>query len=178
MTTQTKTCTKCKETKLVSEFHRDKHTTDGYSVYCRMCGRKKIKEYVENLKNDPIKYQQRLTKAYRRRRDRMHNDPAFRNGSNIRTRINMALKHHIKSQKTYELLGCTVEELKQYLESKFTNGMSWDNYGKGGWHVDHIVPCSAFDLSDPVEQKQCFHYTNLQPLWEIENLLKSDKWVV
>jgi len=56
--------------------------------------------------------------------------------------------------------------------------MTWDNYGRkeGQWSIDHIIPCAIFDLSDPIEQKQCFHYTNLQPLWHIDNLKKSDKY--
>lgn len=53
--------------------------------------------------------------------------------------------------------------------------MSWENYGIRGWHIDHIKPCASFDLSIIEEQKECFHYTNLQPLWWHENLAKSDK---
>jgi hypothetical protein len=53
--------------------------------------------------------------------------------------------------------------------------MSWGNYGLHGWHVDHIIPCASFDLTDPEQQRQCFHYTNLQPLWAEDNLRKSDK---
>ena len=55
--------------------------------------------------------------------------------------------------------------------------MSWDNWSIKGWHIDHIRPCSSFDLSDPTQQKECFHYTNLQPLWASENLKKNNKWV-
>jgi len=74
------------------------------------------------------------------------------------------------------MLGCTIEELKVHIQRLFAEGMSWDNYGQ--WHIDHIVPCSVFDLSDPVEQQQCFHYTNLQPLWAEDNMTKSDKILV
>lgn len=56
--------------------------------------------------------------------------------------------------------------------------MSWENYGFYGWHIDHIKPCSKFDLTDPKQQEQCFHYSNLQPLWAIENFKKSDKYVI
>lgn len=83
----------------------------------------------------------------------------------IRSRIIKALKNNNtkKTNKTTELLGCTIYDLKLYLESKFTTGMTWENYGE--WHIDHIKPCSSFDLTDIEQQKICFHYTNLQPLW-------------
>jgi hypothetical protein len=64
------------------------------------------------------------------------------------------------------------------MESKFLPGMTWDNRGLRGWHIDHIVPCSFFDLANPEQQRKCFHYTNLQPLWAADNLRKSDKLVV
>ena len=72
-----------------------------------------------------------------------------------------------------ELLGCTFDELKKHLESKFSDGMNWNNYGRKGWHIDHIVPCCFFDLTRIDEQKKCFHYTNLQPLWAKTNLFKA-----
>lgn len=91
-----------------------------------------------------------------------------------RVRINKLLKNKSKSIKTLKLLGCTSQELVAYIESKFQDGMTWDNHGIKGWHVDHIIPCASFDLSNPEQQKQCFHYTNLQPLWWNENLSKGD----
>lgn len=72
---------------------------------------------------------------------------------------------------TIKLIGCSIEQLKQHLEKQFKLGMSWFNYGK--WHVDHIKPCASFDLTDIEQQKQCFNYTNLQPLWAEENLVKG-----
>jgi len=80
-----------------------------------------------------------------------------------------------KSNKNLELIGCSINELRKYLESKFKDGMSWSNYGMHGWHIDHIKPCDSFDLKDPLQQKECFHYSNLQPLWALENILKSNK---
>ena len=85
----------------------------------------------------------------------------------------MAIKNDIKYFKTTNLIGCTVEQLKQHLESHFKVGMFWSNYGK--WHIDHIKPCASFDLSKESEQKKCFHYTNLQPLWAKENREKGSK---
>jgi hypothetical protein len=86
----------------------------------------------------------------------------------------MALKGICKSARTMKLVGCSIEELKNYLKKQFVAGMSWKNHGK--WHVDHIRPCITFDLSKPNEQRKCFHYTNLQPLWAIDNLEKKDKF--
>ncbi len=100
-------------------------------------------------------------------------NPNFRILSLLRTRLWFALKDNRKSKRTTELLGCSVEFLRQYLESKFVRGMTWDNAGK--WHVDHIKPCSSFNLGTIKEQNKCFHYTNLQPMWGVENLKKGSK---
>ena len=74
-----------------------------------------------------------------------------------------------------KMLGCSFEFLRNYIESKFLEGMTWENHGYYGWHIDHIIPCSSFDLSIKENQFKCFHYTNLQPLWAFENLSKGDK---
>ena len=78
------------------------------------------------------------------------------------------------SKMARDLLGCEIPHLRAHLESRWKPGMSWENYGFYGWHIDHIVPCAKFDLSDPEQQKACFHWTNLQPLWAKENLKKRD----
>lgn len=118
---------------------------------------------------------QRTYCAYKRK-----TDPRFRIAETCRGRIRRAIEKITKGKgrkhfHSMELLGCTLDELRLHLEQRWAEGMSWSNYGYNGWHIDHIVPCSAFDLTDPVEQKQCFHYTNLQPLWAKDNLLKSDR---
>lgn len=107
--------------------------------------------------------------------DRIKNDINYRLRFRLRGRIWKALKGKNKSATTMELIGCSFDELKQYLELKFKPGMSWENYGKNGWAVDHIIPCAFFDLTDRTEQKICFHYSNLQPLWEKENYDKRAK---
>ena len=91
----------------------------------------------------------------------------------VRSRLNEALRAVMarKTSSTTILLGCSIPELKAHLESQFREGMTWDNHGK--WHIDHIIPCSSFNLLDPSEQYKCFHYTNLQPLWAHENLRKG-----
>ena len=68
-----------------------------------------------------------------------------------------------------------MQDLKIHLQEKWLPGMSWENYGYYGWHIDHIIPCSKFDLSKLEEQKKCFHFTNLQPLWAADNIKKSNK---
>ena len=96
--------------------------------------------------------------------------------SRLNSRISAAFKRgrSSKSIKTTELLGCPIAQAMDWLEAQFLPGMSWDNHGE--WHIDHIRPCASFDLTDPEQQKQCFHYSNLQPLWAKDNLSKSDKW--
>lgn len=94
----------------------------------------------------------------------------------LRTRMNCALRGvGSKSARTMELLGCTGQELVTHLEGKFKLGMSWEN--RHLWHIDHIKPCKLFDLTDPIQQRACFHFSNLQPLWEIENRRKGAKYV-
>jgi hypothetical protein len=104
---------------------------------------------------------------------RLENDPAFKVLCYTRNRINEVLRGARKCNKTKTLLGTSVDEVKRRLQSQFHNGMTWENYGANGWHIDHIIPCVSFDLTDPEQQKQCFHYTNLQPLWWYENLSKG-----
>tara|TARA_R100000900_G_scaffold24155_1_gene19076 strand:- start:41 stop:667 length:627 start_codon:yes stop_codon:yes gene_type:complete len=107
-------------------------------------------------------------------------DTKIRNA--IRNRIRDALKrggarkpNSITRQiETY--LGCTIPEARAYLESKFSEGMSWKNHAHDGWHIDHIVPCAWFNLKIYEEQLRCFHFTNLQPLWAKENLSKGARW--
>ena len=98
-------------------------------------------------------------------------DISFRITGNLRSRIRVALKGICKSKKTIELLGCSLNQLKNHLQSKFQPGMSFSNYGS--WHIDHIIPCVRFNLSKVSEQRKCFHYTNLQPLWAKENFIKN-----
>ena len=82
-----------------------------------------------------------------------------------------------KTEPIIKILGCSIEDFKKHIESKFVSGMNWENHNAKGWHIDHIRPCASFNLINPEHQRQCFHYTNLQPLWWNENIAKSDKWV-
>ena len=133
---------------------------------------KRKKEYYLK-KKDQINKQ---NKEYQRNRRKI--DPNFKILQNLRRRVNKVLKGNNKSKRTLELLGCTIEQLKQHLQSQFTEEMSWNNYGRGynnkkEWHLDHRIPCASFDLSKPKKQQECFNYKNLQPLWAIDNLKKG-----
>lgn len=128
---------------------------------------KKSKIYYESNKPKIAEYKKKYEK------DKLLNDPVFKLTKNIRRRILLALEGKDKAESTLILLGCTIPELKEYLSNQFTVGMSWKNHSFYGWHIDHIRPCASFDLSDPSQQKKCFHYTNLQPLWAKDNLKKS-----
>ena len=107
---------------------------------------------------------------------RMQNDHVFRLTHNLRSRFKQLLKtaSHGGSNRFTGLIGCTTAQLKQHLEMQFKRGMTWQNYGTY-WHVDHIIPCAAFDQLDMNQRKLCWHYTNLQPLKAKENLSKNKK---
>lgn len=110
-------------------------------------------------------------------KDRKERDPAFRIITCLRSRTCRALKGNFKSGSAIRDLGCSIDFLKSYLEAKFLPGMTWKNHGRGhgNWNVDHIKPLASFDLTNPEQFKQACHYTNLQPLWAIDNIIKSDK---
>lgn len=107
----------------------------------------------------------------------MKTDVEFALSCKLRNRVHRAIKKQsaIKSGKTIELLGCSIEYVRKHLEAQFSPGMTWDNHTFHGWHIDHIKPCASFDLTDPEQQKACFHYTNLQPLWAEDNMGKGAK---
>ncbi len=104
--------------------------------------------------------------------ERCFSNPMNRLIHNMRCRTRLALKGSYKDKSTIEYLGCTISELKAHLESKFKEGMNWNNYGKG-WHIDHIKACAKFNLEKEVDRKKCFHFSNLQPLWASNNLSKG-----
>jgi hypothetical protein len=114
-------------------------------------------------------------KAAARKAKRLKDSVEYRLICNLRARLYIALKNKSKTGSAVEQLGCTGDFLKTYLESKFLPGMSWENYGRNGWHIDHIVPLSGQDLTDPTILARICHYTNLQPLWRGDNISKSNK---
>jgi hypothetical protein len=116
----------------------------------------------------------RVRQAVEYERKKLKTDITLVIKKRLRARLKGALNGKIKSKSTMELLGIPhVDFLITWLECKFKEGMTWEN--RSLWHIDHIIPCSSFDLTKPEEQAQCFHYTNLQPLWASENLAKGSK---
>jgi hypothetical protein len=94
----------------------------------------------------------------------------------LRSRMNSCIKGLYKSGSAVRDLGCSIEFLKTYLESQFQSGMTWENWSMNGWHIDHILPLSSFDLTDREQLLKACHYTNLQPLWAKDNLSKGKKY--
>jgi hypothetical protein len=129
----------------------------------------------EKKEYDKIYRQEKKDIKNKKRQERLKKDINFKIAFLLRGRLHMALKSE-KLKKTYntkKLLGCSIEFFKQYIENKFQPGMSWQNYGD--WHIDHIIPCAHFLLEDPEQQKFCFHFSNMQPLWAKVNLSKGAK---
>lgn len=131
----------------------------------------KIKKYASyyNKKN---KEKNRIYYKLRRKNNTQH-----KLTRNLRGRLYNALKKNQKVGSFIRDLGCSIDELKIHLESKFQSGMTWDNYGFYGWHIDHIKPLDSFDLTKREQFLEACHYTNLQPLWAKDNWSKRNKMV-
>lgn len=135
----------------------------------------KNKEKIKERSRQYSKNNRSSINLYKRKydRDRRRSDPQFRLAIILRARLRKVLKSNAKVGSAVRDLGCTVTELKVYLEGKFKDGMSWGNYSK--WHLDHEIPLSLFDLTDREQFLRACHYTNLQPLWALENIKKGNK---
>lgn len=155
-----KKCCVCKDWVSVHDFSKHSQKWDSLCSRCGRCSAIVRKEKPRNKE-----YFRNWTKNKNR------TDIQYRIKGSVSARIRGALKNNWKAARTAELLGCSIKELKLHLESLFVEGMGWNNYGN--WHVDHIKPCASFDLSDPEQQKKCFNYLNLQPLWAIDNMKKG-----
>ena len=130
------------------------------------------KKYIENNREKVNKYHANWKKEKREK------DIYYKIKENMSRRIRYELNHLLKGKKTkrtFFYIGCSVDELKKYLESKFQDNFRWDNYGEV-WHIDHIIPCSSWNLCDNFENKCCWNYRNLQPLIASENQSKRDKY--
>lgn len=190
---------KCLKEKPLSEFYSDKKGKFGKSAHCKICDslvskkyyithKKQIQQKSKEHRESNLEYYKDYNKEYgqksenkkrrnKRQKIRYDTDINFKIKVTLRNRIWDVLNRKPKNERTLELLGCSIEELKKYLQSQFTRGMNWDNHGKGHgkWNIDHIQPCNSFDFSDSKQQELCFNYKNLQPLWSLDNIQKSDK---
>jgi predicted transcriptional regulator len=129
------------------------------------------------LKIKPIKKgPQDRTLYYRNhKREKYKNDIQFKLIVKIRNRIRQVLKGSCSSTIILKDIDCSSMELKNHIEKQFKPGMTWENWGQKGWHIDHIIPLSSFDLTDPDQFKKASNYKNIKPLWYKENLIKSNK---
>ena len=138
------------------------------------------KRYYKTHKEEKAAYSKVYNEANRkglnaRLKQRRLTDPQFKLAKNLRCRFRMALKGNFKAGSAVRDLGCSLEAFRLYLESHFQPGMTWENYGFYGWHLDHIRPLSSFDLTDREQFLIACHYTNYQPLWAKDNLSKGDR---
>ena len=191
----TKKCTKCGRELPLDQFHKQKAGRFGHRTMCMYCTNAYTSEWRKNnpeksrsagarwQKNNPDKAKSAKSQWRKNNpkyhakyhRERRAIDPDFRMINNIRSAMYSALNKKGKPGHTEDLIGCPIYELQSYLELLFQPGMTWNNYGKYGWEIDHIIPLSYFDHTDPEQQKRAWHYTNLQPLWAKDNLKKSNK---
>lgn len=195
----TKICNKCKKEKERSFFNKDFDIKNGLRSICKDCQkisnakyrncedkeRKKIliKDYQtknrERINARVRKYRienpEKVRAAQRKESRKKLARIEYKLAHSLRSRLYTAIKRSYKSGSAVADLGCSIEFLKKHLESQFQPGMSWENYGKNGWHIDHKKPLSSFDLESRDEFLIACHYTNLQPLWEIDNLRKYNK---
>ena len=139
-----------------------------------------MKNYYENHKEELSKKQKEYNYQHKNERNEYLNNKLksnikFKLSKNLRNRLYIATKNNYKLGSSIKDLGCSIPEFKLYLESKFQEGMTWKNWSKTGWHIDHITPLDSFNLQNREEFLKACHYTNLQPMWAEENLRKGGK---
>jgi hypothetical protein len=201
-----KTCTRCGVEKSVEEFYRNNKNKELYRGQCKKCmdeksrlynsinsEKIKIKNKEHRAKNsEKIKQRRKIyldknpdlfkkwvekNKEHRRNYINKYNSNPINKFKNaLRARINGIMNKKYKNPRTLELVGCDYVFLMEYIEKKFTEGMTWENYGYSGWHIDHIIPLCTAKTEE--ELKKLYHYTNLQPLWAKDNLTKSKKLII
>ena len=176
---------RCKECRKTEYTDSQEYYLKKRKIYYKQNKHKVLKMTKEYKQRNLEWYQSYNKKYYEENADRMkenskrslyrriEEDIGFKILQRLRKRMYEAVKGNVKSARTQRLIGCSVEQLQEHLEKQFTEGMSFDNYGE--WHVDHIIPCSSFDFTKEEQQRECFNYMNLQPLWAIDNLRKSNK---
>lgn len=203
-----KVCSKCGLEKDLIYFYKDKTEKDNLTRQCKDCIKKyysnperKIrrfeqkkrwseKNYKKYYKDNKEKLQKNMIKYYKDHKDEINKKNTIKRKNNVsfnikillRNRIRKAIKiqNTIKSKHTLELLGCSLDFLKQHLqETAIKNGyndFNINSYSSQEYHIDHIIPCASFDLTKPEEQRKCFHWSNLQILEAKYNLIKKDSY--
>jgi hypothetical protein len=156
------------------------HSSEEYRARRRECqkrsdekhsGRKLISRRAWRIKN-----KDKINANMRQWRKKYYaNNLSARIAARCSNRIKRALKGNWKRGRAIDLLGCSIDHLRCHLQIQFRDGMHWNNYGTV-WHIDHMRPCRSFDLRNEREQKECFNWRNLQPLFSKENLIKSGKY--
>jgi len=162
------------------QYQRDYYKLNRNKI--RLSQQKYINKNKEKLNKKSKLYQKNnREKINKQQKKRFKSNPNAKIAHNLRNRIRGLLKNKNKSLRTMLLIGCELDYLMYHLQNQFKRDMTWDNYGTGHngkgmqeWHIDHIRPCASFDLTKEDEQRKCFHYTNLQPLWAKENLEKKE----
>lgn len=152
---------------------------------CLEDARKRVKRYrerhPERVKEQRAKWYSKFGKEYMRNymaNKRKHN-PQYAIRNTIQSRISKALRSGVKdSPKTAEAVGCSLNKLKYWLQSKLLSGMTWQDFLSGRAEIDHVVPCSSFDLTNPDQLRHCYHYRNLRLLWPFDNRSKGRKVMV
>ena len=165
-----KQCTKCNVLKLI-EFYQFRNDTKKYRNECKACCQVRINTYRRENEN----YKSRYNKY---RQNKRLQDTQFAIMDRLRARVRKMLHANDASKyfSTIQLLGCSMEKFQEHLTSKFYGDMSW---AKKNFVLDHRIPCSWFDLTNPIHQKFCFSYKNIQPLTAEDNSEKSDKvWTI
>jgi len=178
----------CEKQKIYAEAHKEMYNEYKKKYWIDNKDRLKanFKTWYEKNKEEYLKKCSEYGKLNRdrdrdRERVRKYNsyqkDAKFKIESNLRSRITQALiKQDTTKKETFlKLVGCDMETLKNHLESKFLDGMTWENKGRHGWHIDHIIPVSGLDLTIEENIVKICHYTNLQPLWASDNIKKGNK---
>lgn len=180
-------CKECRKIESTKRYAKHSESIKEYTQNYRNDNPKKNQEYYQENQEYFINYREANLEHHRewrkinrknintRRKIYLDNNPSAKIAARCRSRVSEAIKQQsaTKYKNCVDLLGCSFEELKTHLESQFTKGMTWENYGK--WHIDHIKPCKSFNLTENSEQIKCFHFSNLQPLWAIDNIKKGCK---
>jgi hypothetical protein len=174
-----KTCNKCFEEKNITEFYRAISNTDGYMKLCKKChmDRQWIYRQTEKGKAKDRRYSTSEKGKANYRKGRKVQYEKNRLSHIISSYMRQSLNGGKCGRRWTELVGWTVDDLKQHLESQFTEGMTWDNHGQVGWHIDHKIPVSSFNITSYKcnDFKKCWSLNNLQPLWYDDNIRKGNK---